>query len=127
VIEALWYLEESYDALLQNAIELETEVAHFAANQRANISSFPDEVDLEVRLLNGRLLNFLASARAFIDSVPARFGRAGEPLSGKFGNLKAFFSEQFDADFSYRLMDALRNHTQRRAAALRQSLTMIRT
>jgi hypothetical protein len=62
----------------------------------------PDEVDLEVRLLNGRLLNFLASARAFVDSVPARFGRAGEPLSGKFRNLKAFFSEQFDADFSYR-------------------------
>lgn len=123
VIDALWYLEESYDVLLQNAIELETTVAHLTANQRANISSSPDEVDLEVRLLNRKLTNFLASARAFVDSIKARFSQAGKPLSDKISSLEAFFSEQFDTEFSYRLMEALRNHTQHRAAAIRQYLT----
>jgi hypothetical protein len=127
VIDALWYLEERYDVLLQNAIELETEVARQAASQRANITSFPDEVDLEVRLLNRRLINFLASVRAFVDSGQSRLSGAGEPLRSKLHDFKAFFSEQFDAAFSYRLMDALRNHIQHRAAAIRQSLTMTRT
>jgi hypothetical protein len=72
VIDTLWYLEESYDVLLQNAVELEVAVARLEANQRANVSSFPDEVALEVRLLNRLLINFLASARAFVDSVKHR-------------------------------------------------------
>jgi hypothetical protein len=126
VVDALWYLEESYDVLLQNAIELETAVARLEASQRANVSSFPDEVDLEVRLLNRLLINFLASARAFVDSIQARLSNAGEPLAAKRTDLTAYFSEQFDAEFSYRLMEALRNHSQHRAAPIAQTLTMIR-
>lgn len=126
VIDALWYLEESYDTLLQNAVELETAVAYLAANQRANVFSLPDEVDLEIRLLNRRLTNFLASARAFIDSVKARLSQAGEPISGKCDNVRLLFSEQFDSEFGYRLMEALRNHTQHRAAAIRQCLPVPR-
>lgn len=127
VIEALWYLEESYDVLLQNAVDLEVAVARLEANQRANISSFPDEGDLELRLLNRLLINFLASTRAFVDSVPAQVSLAGGPLAAKLPELKALFCEQFDAEFSYRLMDALRNHSQHRAAAISQNLIRSRT
>jgi hypothetical protein len=126
VIGTLWYLEESYDVLLQNAVEMETAVAHQAAYQRANVSSFPDEVDLEVRLLNRLLINFLASARAFVDSVQASLNRVDGPLRDKCGDLKTFFSEQFDDVFSYRLMEALRNHSQHRALPILQNLTTIR-
>jgi hypothetical protein len=125
VINALWFVEEFFDSLLQNAIELETTVAALVAAQRANIASFPDEVDVEVRLLNRRLMNFLASARAFVDGVQSRLGGV-EALRDKSSDVNVFFSEQFDAEFSYRLMDALRNHTQHRAPAIDQTLTMIR-
>ncbi|MCK1446740.1 hypothetical protein IVB43_30690 [Bradyrhizobium sp. 48] len=127
VIDVLWYLEESYDVVLQNAVELEVAVARIEAGQRANVSSFPDEVDLEIRLLNRLLINFLASARAFVDSVKHRVSEAGELFAGKFAGFEALFREQFDAEFSYRLMDALRNHSQHRAAVIGQTLSIIRT
>jgi len=127
VVGTLWYLEESYDVLLQNAVELETAVGRLEATQRAYISSFPDEVDLELRLLNRLLINFLASARAFVDSVRARLSRSDDLDGSKLAVFDAFFSKQFDAVFSYRLMDALRNHTQHQSAAISQNLTFIRT
>jgi hypothetical protein len=127
VIDALWFLEESYDVLLQNGIEFEIAVARLEANQRANLSSFPDEADLEIRLLNRLLTNFLASARAFLDSINHRLSSEGGAMSAKLAGVKASISAQFDAEFSYRLMDALRNHTQHRAAPIGQTLTTIRT
>jgi hypothetical protein len=127
VVGTLWSVEESYDALLQNAVDLETAVARLEVTRRANVSSFPDEIDLEIRLLNRLLVNFLASARAFVNSVKARLSRSVDFDSSKLVVFEAFFSEQFDSDFSYRLMDALRNHTQHQGAAIGQSLTMIRT
>jgi hypothetical protein len=107
--------------LLQNAVELQVAVARLEANQRVNISSFPDEVDLEVRLLNRLLINFLASARAFVDSVKHRLSEAGEPLAAKLADFKTLFNEQFDAEFSFRLMEALRNYSQHRAAVIGQT------
>jgi hypothetical protein len=120
-------LEESYDALLQNAVEFETSVAQLASGQRLGISSFPDEHDIELRLINRRLMNFLATARAFVDSVKARFSEAGPSLPDGLEALEAFFSEQFDTSFSYRLMEALRNHTQHRASAIAQNLSITRS
>lgn len=127
VIEALWYLEEAYDTVLQNGIELETDVARLLANARANISSFPEEVDIELRLLNRRLTNFLAGARAFVDSVQAVLAHAPQSVRDKAATFKQLLSEQFDAEFSYRLMEALRNHTQHQSAAISQALVMGRT
>jgi hypothetical protein len=127
VIAALWYLEEAYDTVLQNAIELETDVARLLANARANISSFPEEVDIELRLLNRRLTNFLAGARAFVDSVQAVLVHAPQPVCDKAPTFKQFLSDQFDTNFSYRLMEALRNYTQHQSAAISQALVMGRT
>lgn len=127
VVGALWYFEESYDILLQNAIEFQTAVARLEANSRVNISSFPDDADLEIRQLNRLLTNFLSSCKSFVDTTKARFSSAGEALPGGQAKLECLFSEQFDASFSYRLMDALRNVTQHRGSAIEQTLTMIKT
>jgi hypothetical protein len=70
VVDALWFVEESYDNMLQNAVDFEIAVERQAANQRSNISSFPDEADLEIRLLNRLIGNFLSTAKACCTPQP---------------------------------------------------------
>ena len=127
VVEALWYLEEAYDTVLQNGIEMELDVARLVSNQRANITSFPEEADIELRLLNRRLTNFLAGARSFVDSVQTAFSRSFTRIKVRRSEFTALLNTQFDAGFSYRFMEALRNHTQHQASAINQSLIMGRT
>ncbi|MER9841776.1 hypothetical protein NKJ59_11050 [Mesorhizobium australicum] len=125
VIDALWFIEEYYDNLLQNAVDFETAVARLEAEQRVNVSSFPDEVDRESRLLNRLMSNFLSTSRSFKDGTPARLSHSS--VLGKDKNKRAqfdkLFSVQFDAHLSYRLFDGLRNHVQHQGVAIHQTLT----
>jgi hypothetical protein len=127
IVQALWYLEEAYDNVLQNGVEMELDVARLVANQRSNITSFPEEADIELRLLNRRLTNFLAGARSFVDSVQSAFSRAPTPISSRRSEFTDLLAKQFDAEFSYRFMEGLRNHTQHQSSAISQSLIMGRT
>lgn len=125
VLDTLWFIEEFFDNLLQNAVDFETASGRIEAGQRAYISSFPDETDVEIRLLNRLFGNFLSSSRAFVDGVPARISRSSA-LGLKRDAFKQLLSSEFDAHFSYRLLEGLRNHTQHRGVAIHQSLTWLR-
>lgn len=101
-------IEQKYEVLLQNYVDFEKEILGRLANELIYGSS--EYLDFYNILLafDVRLVNFLASAKLYADQAPRHVKRCLGDAG--FGAAKSFFGAQHDANFSYRLMDALRNH-----------------
>jgi len=125
VLEALWAIEEYYDSLLRNAVDLRSQIARYEAERCVFVSSPQRDQDTEIRNLNRLFGNFLFTARAFVDGIKVRLGQVPS-LKHKSKQFNALLSEQFDTYFSYRFMDALRNYTQHHGIAIHQTLTWLR-
>ncbi|MER9962175.1 hypothetical protein NKJ72_14600 [Mesorhizobium sp. M0045] len=61
-----------------------------------------------------RLANFLSSCKAYLDQIGSLAGFFAADAPDAAENLKAFIHACYDGSFSYRLMEALRNHVQHR-------------
>ncbi len=101
-------IEQKYGILLRNYLDFEKELLERLAN--ALVSGLPDYFELYENLLayDVRLVNFLSVANLYADQAPLHAGRC----EGKIGRdrAKKLFSEEYDANPSYRFMCALRNH-----------------
>lgn len=103
--------EELWDAVVQNFADLERDLLVRGIDDML----FGDrgwDYYQDLRTLFGRRLsNMLSSCRAYIDLAPRELRRVegGDDLPEEFKRLK---SAAYDAHFSYRLMEALRNYTQ---------------
>lgn len=97
-------IEEEWDILVQNFIELEMEMLSSAMNSMVvgaiNYHAFQD-----TRLKFARRLgNLLSSCRSYLDHAPHNLGELSEvDLATAF---KGFANEAYDAHFGYRLMGA---------------------
>lgn len=107
-------IEENFDLLIGNYLELEQTSLFLAASDmvrhRASYQEF-----FEVRSeLNRRAINLLTTARLYVDQIQQRVFDCGhEKLP-----IKAALSERYDANFEYRFMEALRNHVQHNGSAV---------
>jgi len=103
-------LESIADFLIRSYEELEHECLRIAL--KASISHDFDwqEIIDETHTVDRRIFNLLASSKAYIDKARS--------LTKKIGGLSlleeldAVRGEQFDKNFSYRLLEYLRNHSQ---------------
>lgn len=113
------YVQNSapYVALLKNHQELEQHFARadedLASATTLRNAQYFDALMLETNRL---LMNFLASARAYIDLTDNRLAHKDELLAARFETWK---SVQYDSSFSYRLCEKLRNYSQHRSFPLR--------
>lgn len=106
-------IEEKFDLLLENFLEYEQELLTLSLKS----SLFPrlddHRVATERQLVNRRVVNFLSSARLYIDqvqhSISQLFARGGAPDAAKL------FSAEYDEHLEYRIAEALRNFSQHRA------------
>ncbi len=109
-------IEERFDILLANYVEFETEV--LGRSVEHNLYSGRDEHQMhEDRLgLNRRIVNLLTACRLYLDQL-------AHGMSGTFGDgeettaIGAARSREYDASFSYRLMEGLRDYVQHRGLA----------
>jgi hypothetical protein len=111
-LNAALALEETYDLLLSNFLELEQDALSTAAASvvRQN-RSYEDDFDVRAQA-NRRVVNLLTAARLYLDHAPQRLTDCiDDPIVAR-EQLKEVTSEQYDAHFSYRFMEALRNHVQ---------------
>lgn len=113
IVEALGG-EEKFNLLLENFAEYESELLQLALHGIVFADTSWSDSIAKIHTINRRLLNVLSAGRLYLDqtrhSVSSIFG----DRSPELGAIKTKMSEEYDARFGYRVMEALRNFVQHR-------------
>lgn len=105
--------EEKYELLLSNYIELEKECLLISTENMINQEiGYKNFFDIKL-LLNQRVVNLLTTARLYIDQLSQHIKACNLDI-----DIKSFFSHEYDNNFEYRFMEALRNYVQHRGLAI---------
>lgn len=112
VLNAAFALEESYDLLIGNYVEVEQELLTASAkNAVRDLNEYQDFFELR-STVNRRVVNLLTATRLYIDQAPQRLSAcATEPEKAR-SEFKQRTHDHYDATFGYRYLEALRNHVQ---------------
>tara|TARA_R110001583_G_scaffold174519_1_gene328935 strand:+ start:144 stop:1052 length:909 start_codon:yes stop_codon:yes gene_type:complete len=118
ILSAAMAVEEKYELLINNYVELEKEVLSAATDNMIyrdkDYSGFFD-----IRLLfNQRLVNLLTSCRLYLDQIQQHIKTCLPNDLKKSNQVKELFSVQYDSHFEYQFMEALRNYVQHRGLAV---------
>jgi len=114
ILGAAFSFEENYDLLVGNYLEFENSALSITATSIARRRhDYQDLFELKADM-NRRAVNFLSSARLFVDQLLQRVGECG----GSKDEVKRMLSEEYDGCFEYRFMEALRNHVQHSGSAV---------
>lgn len=115
-MSVLMAIEEEWDCLIQNYIDLETELLGSALHWMIrNYNDYQKLNDTRLRL-SRRLSNLLQSCRSYLDHTSHDLSRCG--VTGAEVAFAQARSTAYDAHFSYRFMEELRNHAQHRGVPL---------
>jgi len=113
-------IEEKYDLLISNFLELEKECMDITCeNMLKNNEGYSDFFDIRARL-NRRVVNLLTASRLYMDHL-GQHVKACLLTNDKCKDVKNLFSLQYDGCFEYRFMEALRNYVQHRGLAVHSS------
>lgn len=119
ILSAAFSLEENYDLLIGNFVEFEKAALAISMESVARVKfDYEDMFQLKADM-NRHAVNFLSSARLFVDQTLQRVGKIG----GDSSEVKRAMSGEYDQWFEYRFMEALRNHVQHSGSAV-HSLTV---
>ncbi len=111
-------IEESFDVVIENYIELESALLDAAIRQMVTKNDTALSCRLEVNLFNRRLMNLLSACRSYTDHT----GRHVQYLYGKHGQqtraIKKDMEEAKASSFAYRAFEQLRNHVQHNGSSI---------
>ncbi len=113
-------LEEEYEMMISNYIDLEKEstnasISYMVRNYRGYIDSF------DARLaVNRQLMNLLTSVRLYTDRLTDHCCACLPRETGIKDRLKLLRSTEYDRNFDYRFMEALRNYIQHSGTPVHQ-------
>lgn len=114
VLSSALAIEEKYEILVANFLELEKQLLHVAAtNTVRNTLSYSEFFETR-SALNIRLVNLLTAARLYLDQLPQDVADCIPENLNAANLVKARCSKEYDEHFDYRFMEALRNHVQHR-------------
>jgi hypothetical protein len=107
-------VEEKFDAIIENYRELEG----FMLDQslQSMLSAGIDDISFQSprSTTSRKLSNFLSSVRLYSDTV-GRHAKAITNEDGTDKKIKITASQQYDGSLDYRILEALRNHSQHHA------------
>ena len=105
-------VEEKYDCLLSNYIEFEKDATSLMIDGMVKRpAGYRGAYEMR-RRMNIRMLNFLSSARMYVDHVKHDAKQCMNGSDETKREVSRLFSVQFDANKYYRFMEGLRNHAQ---------------
>lgn len=115
-ISAVVEIEEEWDCLVQNYIELEMELLRSAMHSMVlNHESYHEYQQIRLGF-SRRLSNLLQSCRSYLDHTPHHLNKLdGRAFADPF---KKLTNAAYDGHFGYRFMEALRNYAQHRGLPL---------
>ena len=111
-VNAALSIEELLDCVVENYLELEADMLTISLRRGLTWEWTWDVVVSDMQRVNRRLGNLLASARQLIDATPQELEKVYGTGSSAATELKRAQAAAYDSMFGYRLMEALRNHTQ---------------
>lgn len=112
VLAAAFALEECYDLLIGNYVEVEQELlAATVSNVVRDIAEYQDFFELR-STINRRVVNLLTTTRLYLDQAPQRLSDCAVDSITARAEFKKRTNEHYDVFFGYRFLDALRNHVQ---------------
>jgi hypothetical protein len=105
-------IEEKFEILLSNYLDLEKTVLSLSAEQMVlGEVSYPRMFEAR-NTINRMLINLLTTTRLYLDHLPHHANEIiGKPRQGEVITL---LNQEYDADFRYQFMEALRNYVQHR-------------
>jgi hypothetical protein len=111
-------IEDRFDMLAENFDELESEMA--ALLRRGVVFGRPgwSESVAEIHRVNRRLVNFLSTARLYLDQVAHELSTLYGAESSAVTTFRAACSTEYDGRLGYRAMEALRNYSQHRGTPI---------
>lgn len=104
-------IEEKYEILVSNYLDLEREVLSIAAKDMVRADWDYEPAFLDRLALNRRVVNVLTAARLYLDQIGRHVEICGS-VPDSVDQLRLAKSREFDQWFEYRFMEALRNHAQ---------------
>ncbi|HHF0518559.1 TPA: hypothetical protein ACPHW8_000240 [Vibrio alginolyticus] len=118
VLHSAMALEEKYEVLISNFLELEKDSLCLTANyMMGRTQNYNDFFDVR-STFNRRIVNLLTSTRLYLDQYCQHVKDIDAELAS---DVKKEFSAQYDTNFSYRFMEALRNYVQHRGLAVHKT------
>ncbi|MBU0589571.1 MAG: hypothetical protein KJ852_18530 [Gammaproteobacteria bacterium] len=107
-------IEEKYEILIANFLALEKELLHVAATNMVRQAHSYTEFFETQSILNICIVNLLTSARLYLDQLPQDVADCAPENLNAASLVKERCSKEYDENFEYRFMEALRNHVQHR-------------
>lgn len=108
VLSSALALEEKFDLLISNYLELEADCLNCALQRVAYDESSYDFFSKSMLTINRRMVNLLTSARLYVDHLPQNIKLCALDQE----KITTFKSRCYDENFSFRFMEALRNYVQ---------------
>lgn len=113
-LAAAFELEENFDLMVGNYLELEQSALDVASEALARRRhEYTDLFSIRADV-NRRAVNFLSTARLFLDQLPQKVQRC----HCEYSSIKLLLAKSYDDSFEYRFMEALRNHVQHSGTAV---------
>lgn len=105
-------IEEKYEILIYNYLDLEKESLRVSVTQmvRDNVG-YVDLFDIRLAL-DIRLINLMTSVRLYTDQLSSHLSNCLPNDADIKRQAKQLFSDEYDKSFDYRFMEALRNYVQ---------------
>lgn len=110
-------IEEKFDLVVANYEELEREILTLTLTHAVRSDFTWASMSSDRLLLGRRLVNLLTTCRLYVDQVTHSVSRSRTPGCTR-EQAEKVFSDQYDGNLAYRIMDALRNHVQHRTLAI---------
>ncbi len=103
-------IERKYDILIENYLEFESELSILATRDAICMDVNYKDIQSDIRLLNRRLANLLASGRTYIDTTPKSVAKLKSFDVNLSIDVPTELRAQYDNRVGYRVMEALRNY-----------------
>jgi hypothetical protein len=105
-------IEEKYYLLLQNYFDFEKSLHdHALSSLLFRDYDWSDKVD-DVHSINKSLINLLSAGKMYVDHIPQHLNTVFDPSLAESEEFVTNTNIQYDSSFGYRVLAALRNHTQ---------------
>lgn len=112
VLSNAFEIEQKYEVVISNFLELEKELLNIAAANTIRMLQTYSEFFETISVLNTRLVNLLTATRLYFDQLPNHLRNCDTNHNDFINNFKLKCSVEYDNHFEYRFMEALRNHVQ---------------
>jgi hypothetical protein len=113
-------LEAKFDLMLENYVDFERKLLELGLYQMIYSDLSWGSMHSDIQNLNRRITNLLSSGRLYLDHIMHDVAALDSTEDTVVASLRTKCSEQYDRRLGYRVMEALRNHTQHRGLPVHQ-------